>query len=57
MRYKKSIKILNLIMIKSLKSKVGQKNRPITMITNQKLQLNYIQIMFYRMINKKHHLN
>ena len=57
MRYKKSIKILNLIMIKSLKSKVGQKNLPITLITNQKLQLNYIQIMFYWMITKKHHLN
>ena len=44
-------------MIKSLKSKVGQKNLPITLITNKKLQLNYIQIMFYWMINKKHHLN
>ena len=51
------MKILNLIMIKSLKSKVGQKNLPITLITNQKLQLNYIQIMFYWMITKKHHLN
>ena len=36
MRYKKSIKILNLIMIKSLKSKVGQKNLPKTIITIKK---------------------
>ena len=39
MRYKKSIKILNLIMIKSLKSKVGQKNRPIIKLRSNNVLL------------------